>query len=159
MKIISTLAVIVMVAATVAGQEYKPHTPAPITFYTSEAPTTGSIPNARYVTPQATYQTNRFGIPTSVEINPIYQHTHKVQLQPTRQGLPTYQVPQFQSPNSTYSSSVPQTTWKSNNSGIVTKVETQGVAQWQYQPVVVAPTGASSSNGIIVLPGILNPTP
>jgi len=159
MKIISTLAVIAMVAATVTAQEYKANTPEPITFYTSEAPTTGSIPNARYVTPQATYQTNSFGTPTSVEINPIYQHTHKVQLQPTQQGLPTYQVPQFQSPNSTYSSSVPQTTWQSNNSGIVTQVETQGVAQWQYQPVVVAPTGTSQPNGIIVLPGILNPTP
>jgi hypothetical protein len=159
MKIISTLAVIVMVAATVAGQEYKPHTPAPITFYTSEAPTTGSIPNARYVTPQATYQTNRFGIPTSVEINPIYQRTYRVQLQPTQQGLPTYQVPQFQSPNSSYSSSVPPTTWQSNKSGIVTQVQTQGLAQRQYQPVVVAPTGTTPQTGVLVLPGVLNPKP
>ena len=159
MKILSMIAVFAMIVIPAAAQEYKPYTPEPITFYTNEVPTTGSIPNARYVTPQATYQTNSFGTPTGVEVNPIYQYTHKIQLQPTKQGLPTYQVPQFQSPNSTYSSSVPQTTWQSNNSGIVTQVQTQGVAQWQYQPVVVAPTGTTQPSGIIILPGMLQPTP
>lgn len=159
MKNLCTIAVFALVVFPATAQEYKPYTPEPITFYTSDAPTTGSIPNARYVTPQATYETNNFGTPTSVEVNPIYQYTHKVQLQPTQQGMPTYQVPQFQNPNSTYTSAVPQTSWQSNNSGIVTNVQTQGVAQWQYQPVVVSPGGTGQSTGVVVLPGVLNPAP
>ena len=159
MKTTTLIALVFLAAVTVSAQEYKPPASQPITFYVNEAPTTGSIPNARYVTPQATYETNTYGTPTSVEVNPIYQYNYKVQIQPTQQGLPTYQVPQFQSPNSTYKSGVPQTTWQSNNSGVVTQVETQGVAQWQYQPVVVPTTGTTQTGTPMVLPGVLQKNP